>query len=216
MGILCFAAIGLIAATAACTTATPSTDLDFVTHASFFSGEMGTNPVVDPHAFVADSGQPAATGPQNIDHVAGFRPALLTDPEGSPIYNAQGVLLDGFTLGSWLGAGGTVSITPRDGKATIVVSLRGLRPGGTYSLFENHFDEKPVGFTPLDGTGTTNSFTASAEGTATVTVTTPHVPTHDNAVLVVYHSDGQNHGTERGSIGVNAHHQVIARIPDLG
>ncbi|MDQ3081551.1 MAG: hypothetical protein M3R07_04985, partial [Gemmatimonadota bacterium] len=62
MGILCFAAIGLIGATAACTTATPSTDLDFVTHASFFSGEMGANPAVDPHAFVADSGQPAATG----------------------------------------------------------------------------------------------------------------------------------------------------------
>ncbi len=213
LAILHFAAMGLIGATAACTTATPFTDLEFVTHASFFSGEMGINPAVDPHAFVADSGQPAAIGPQNIEHVAGFRPALLTDPEGSPIYNAQGVLLEGFTLGSWLAAGGTVRITPGDGKATIVVSLRGLRPGGVYSLFENHFDEKPVGFTPLDGSGTSNSFTASSEGTATVTVTAPHVPTHDNAVLVVYHSDRQTHGTERGSIGVNAHNQVITKIP---
>ena len=216
LAILYFAAMGLIGATAACTAATPSTpstDLEFVTHASFFSGEMGINPVVDPHVFVADSGQPAAIGPQNIEHVAGFRPARLTDPEGSPIYNAQGVLLEGFTLGNWLAAGGTVRITPGDGRATIAVSLRGLRPGGVYSLFENHFNEKPVGFTPLDGSGTSNSFTASPEGTATITVTVPHVPTHDNAVLVVYHSDGQTHGTKRGTIGVNAHHQVIVRIP---
>ncbi len=213
MSIHSVAAAVLIGATAACTTVAPSTNLDLVTHASFFSNEMGTTPAIDPHAFVADPTQPAAIGPQNIEHAAGFRPALLTDPPGSLIYNAQGVLLDGFTLDSWLGAGGTVRITPVDGKSTVVVTLRGLLPGGTYSLFENHFDEKPVGFTPLDGTGTTNSFTASAEGTATVTVAVPHVPTHDNAVLVVYHSDGQTHGTERGSIGVNAHHQVIARIP---
>ena len=37
----------------------------------------------------------------------------------------------------------------------------GLVPDGRYSLFENHFSGNGVKFTPLDGTATTNSFTAS-------------------------------------------------------
>jgi hypothetical protein len=35
--------------------------------------------------------------------------------------------------------------------------------------------------------------------------------THDNAVLVIYNSGGEQHGMERGCIGVDAHHQIIAR-----
>jgi hypothetical protein len=37
------------------------------------------------------------------------------------------------------------------------------------------------------------------------------MPTHDNAVLVIYNSGGQPHGMESGRIGVDAHHQIIAR-----
>ena len=84
---------------------------------------------------------------------------------------------------------------------------------GHYSLFENHFDQKPIGFTPTDGTGKTNNFIAKADGTATIAMTIPHMPTHDNAVLLVYHSDAKDHGAERGAIGVDAHHQIIVRIP---
>jgi hypothetical protein len=39
----------------------------------------------------------------------------------------------------------------------------------------------------------------------------PSVPTHANAVLLIYNSGGQPHGVERGHIGVDAHHQLIAR-----
>jgi hypothetical protein len=32
-------------------------------------------------------------------------------------------------------------------------------------------------------------------------------------VLLVYHSDGAEHGMQRGEIGQNAHHQLIMRVP---
>jgi hypothetical protein len=84
-------------------------------------------------------------------------------------------------------------------------------PNGHYSLFENHFSTTGVSFTPLDGKGSGNSFVAAADGTGTLTVVAPSVLTHDNAVLLVYHSDGQEHGDKRGAIGETAHHQLISR-----
>ena len=187
-------------------------ELTFETHAAFFSAESRQPKVLDPHAFVTDAAAPAATGPQGIKHVAGVRPALVDqDQKSAPVFTADNKPL-GFTLGEWLGATGKVTI---DGKEPVKLSATfvGLKPQGHYSLFENHFDEKPIGFTPTDGTGKTNNFVAKADGTASITMTLPHMPTHDNAVLLVYHSDGKDHGTERGSIGVDAHHQIIVRIP---
>jgi hypothetical protein len=51
--------------------------LDFTTHASFFSAETHQPKPLDPHVFVADASAAAAVGPQNIQHVAGIRPALI-------------------------------------------------------------------------------------------------------------------------------------------
>lgn len=187
--------------------------LDFVTHASFFSRETKQPSPLDPQVFVSDGTAPAAVGPQGIEHAAGFRPLLLGDPPGTKLSSAKGTPL-GFTAGGWLGATGHVTITPDSkGGATIRATFKGLRPGGTYSLFENHFDTKPVTFTPLDGKGTRNSFKAKRNGSATVTVHSPDMPTSVNAVLLVYHSDGKSHGESRGQIGVNAHHQLIAKVP---
>ncbi len=89
------------------------------------------------------------------------------------------------------------------GGAQIVASFKGLKPGGTYSLFENHFDTTPISFTPLDGKGTRNSFKAKRDGSASVSVRSPDMPTGVNTVLLVYHSDGKSHGESRGLIGVN-------------
>lgn len=179
------------------------------THAAFFSTETNQTKPVDPQVFVRDPAAAAGVGPQGIEHVAGFRPALIADPPQSELFNAKGHPL-GFTLGEWLGAKGTVDIAPDGRNVTIRVSS--LRPKATYSLFENHFDQRPIGFTPLDGTGSRNSFVAQPDGKATITVKTPQRLTRANAVLLVYHSDGEAHGTSRGDIGVNAHHQLIARI----
>jgi hypothetical protein len=188
-------------------------ELDFVTHASFFSQETKQPSPLDPQVFVADAAAPAAVGPQGIEHDAGLRPLLLSDPPDTKVNSARGTPL-GFTAHKWLGATGHVTITPDPkGGAKILASFKGLKPGGTYSLFENHFDTKPVSFTPLDGKGTRNSFKAKRDGSASVSVHGPEMPTGVNAVLLVYHSDNKSHGESRGQIGVNAHHQLIAKIP---
>ncbi|WP_026350209.1 hypothetical protein [Bordetella sp. FB-8] len=185
--------------------------LPFVTHAEFFSTETHQSPPIDPQVFVAQPSATAGVGPQGIAHAAGVRNARIGDAGSLHIVNAQDKPL-GLSLAAWLGATGKVTLMPmKDGHEKVKVLLSHLKPGGTYSLFENHFDQKPIGFTPLDGTGKTNSFVASRQGKATVTVIAPEPLTHDNAVLLVYHSDGKAHGMSRGNIGVDAHHQLIAR-----
>jgi len=188
--------------------------LTFVTHAAFFSQETHQTKPIDPQVFVRETASPAATGPQGIHHVAGVRPALIDqDPKDSLLFTAGGKPL-GFKLGQWLAAEGKVTITPKsDGTARVTASFSKLRPGGHYSLFENHFDQKPIGFTPLDGAGTSNNFIADKDGNARIGLVAPKPLTHANAVLLVYHSDRKSHGKQRGQIGVNAHHQLIARIP---
>lgn len=191
-----------------------SIDLPFQTHASFFSSETRQSRTLDPQVFVRDADAKPGVGPQNIEHVAGLRPAFVDESGSTPIYTARGKPLAPLTLGSWLGARGSVSITPRDGGgASVSAMFSGLRPGGVYSLFENHFEQKPIGFTPLDSTGTTNSFTAGTDGSARIELVTPTMPTGANAVLLVYHSDHEAHGASRGTIGVDAHHQLIAKVP---
>jgi hypothetical protein len=208
---ICLSVIAMVASQPV-RAASPLT-LKFVTHASFFSEETHQPKALDPHAFVKDPNAPAATGPQNIEHAAGYRPALLNDAASTPVFTAAGKPL-GFTFGRWLGAKGTVTITPlASGGARITAHFTGLRPNGVYSLFENHFDQQPVGFTPLDGTGKKNSFRAKPDGTARIAVAAPQMLTHANAVLLVYHSDRTSHGSSRGEIGINAHHQLIARLP---
>jgi hypothetical protein len=188
--------------------------LPFVTHASFFSSETHQPKPLDPHVFVRDPSVPVAVGPQNIQHAAGVRPALIAqDPKSTALVNAKGEPL-GFHLGEWLGAEGVATITPAaNGRVEISARFTHLRPGGHYSLFENHFDQQPVGFSPLDGAGKTNDFVARENGGAQITVVAPQALTHANAILLVYHSDKTSHGDQRGDIGINAHHQLIARIP---
>ncbi|WP_254073948.1 hypothetical protein [Burkholderia sp. S171] len=119
-----------------------------------------------------------------------------------------------MTLKEWLQARGSVTLVPRaDGREDVTVVLHGLKPGAQFSLFENHFDQNPTGFTPLDGTGNANSFAADSRGSASASMIAPAVMNHANAVLVVYHSDNMPHGSERGAVGVTAHHELIARLP---
>jgi len=211
----CIAAISLVGMGSLIATGAHAADdsrvLDFETHAAFFSKETQQNPPLDPQVFVAAPDAPAATGPQGIKRSAGLRNALVADAPALPVLTASGQSLD-MSLGAWLGAKGQVILTPQpDGRERVTVILSGLKPHGRYSLFENHFDQKPVGFTPLDGNGTDNNVVANAEGKAVLTAMSPTAITHDNAVLVVYHSDGKTHGKLRGDIGINAHHQLIAR-----
>jgi hypothetical protein len=204
------AAAGLLIASVGSSFAASPLKLEFVTHAVFFSAETKQPKTLDPQVFVEDASARETTGPQGIKHVAGVRPPLVEqDPKTSKLFNAEHQPL-GFELQSWLAATGTVSITEKDDKVMLDATFKNLQPNASYSLFENHFDTKPVTFTPMDGVRKTNSFTAKADGTASVTVTLPNMPTHDNAVLLIYNSGGQPHGMERGRIGMDAHHQIIA------
>lgn len=206
--------LGIVAAGRTRAWAAPQTahDLQFILHAVFFSDETHQAKPIDPHVFAKDSAASAGTGPQGIVHASGFRPGLVAGPVDVEIYNAQGKSL-GLTLADWFNAKGSVRITPNGAGARLDCVFTGLRPAGVYSLFENHFDQKPIGFTPSDAGGTSNSFSADANGGATISILAPTPLTHDNAVLLVYHSDSTTHGLERGEIGVTAHHQIIARLP---
>lgn len=187
------------------------TALVMETHAAFFSSETKQKSPLDPQVFVSSPGSAAAVGPQGIKHEAGLRSALIADNPALPIMTATGKSLD-MTLGAWLSAKGEVILTGQpSGSQKVTVVFSGLKPNGQYSLFENHFDEKPIGFTPLDGKGTDNNFIADRQGNAAVTTYAPKPLTSDNAVLLVYHSDGRTHAQSRGAIGVDAHHQLIVK-----
>jgi hypothetical protein len=188
------AAAGLLFASTTVGFAAAPLKMNFVTHAMFFSTESKQPKMLDPQVFVHDPAAEAATGPQGIKHAAGVRPPLIDqDPKSSMLYNADDKPL-GFDLQTWLSASGSVTISERDGKPVLEADFKGLRPNAQYSLFENHFDHTPVSFTPMDGTGKTNSFVAQPDGSAKVSMTLPDFPTHANAVLLIYDSEGQTHG----------------------
>ena len=185
----------------------------FLTHAAFFSVEAKLPNLVDPHVFAADANAAAATGPQGIMHASGYRPAFGVDDPSIPLSNADGKPL-GLTLEGWFSARGTVMLSATaTGDTIATLAFTGLVRGGRYSMFENHFALPAVTFTPLDGSAKANSFTAAADGSAHITLTIPGRVTHAEGILLVYHSDGVDHGQQRGQIGVTAHHQLIVRVP---
>src|SRR5215472_6135376 len=70
-------AVALTLVGAPATQAAGSQTLTFTIHAAFFSSETKQPKIVDPQVFVQDPASPAATGPQNIQHIVGVRPALI-------------------------------------------------------------------------------------------------------------------------------------------
>jgi hypothetical protein len=199
----------MIAMLAAATAVT----LTFVSHAVFFSSETKQIPRLDPQVFVRDAAAPAGTGPQSIDHDAGLRPALFSDPGDALLFGAHAAPL-GLTLKQWFAAQGTAEIVTLNANAqNVTVHFEGLSPYGVYSLFEIRYDQPATVFAPLDGVGTSNSFIADSGGGGGLTVLVTPPLTHANAIVLVFHSDGQPHGMSRGGVGVNAHSQLIVRLP---
>jgi hypothetical protein len=187
--------------------------LPFVTHAEFFSQATRRTPVIDPQIFIKQEALPEATGAQGIEHVAGERPAQLDDVPELPVLNARGKPL-GFTLGRWFAATGSVSFESLDtGGQRISVKFENLLPFGLYSLFRIAFTPAGAVFTPLDGTGTSNSFSAGAEGGAHLSIVANQPLAPGDAIVLVFHSDGRQHGDSRGELGVTAHQQLIVRLP---
>lgn len=209
LGLTTFGAAELVAFSVA---ADVPLDLEFMLHARFFSDETRQPAPLDPQVFVADEAAQGGIGPQGIQHESGLRPARFSDPGTAPLHNAHGRPL-GFNLADWFAARGTARVRQAVAGEMATCRFSFLRPHGLYSLFENHFDQKPIGFTPLDGTAAHNSFRADGAGSAHVELSVARALTHENALLLVYHSDDATHGMSRGAIGVTAHHQLIAPIP---
>jgi len=198
--------IGLLAVATAVT-------LTFVSHAAFFSTQANEVAALDPQVFVKDATSPAGVGPQDIQHDAGLRPALISDPPDSDLFNAQSAPL-GLTLNQWFSASGTVDIVPLNANAqNVIVHFQGLSPHGVYSLFENRPDQLGSVYAPLDGVGTSNSFVADAGGSASMTFLVTPPLTHGSAIVLVFHSDGSPHGMSPGGVGLDAHDQLILRLP---
>lgn len=186
--------------------------LRFESHGAFFSSETHQPVAIDPQVFVPTPGAAAGVGPQNITHALGLAPARLSGPPDTQLFTAEGKPLN-ITLGLWLGAAGTSEVEAVGERDRVTASFTGLIPGGLYSLFAVTFQPSGNTFAPLDGTGGSTNFVALSRGTARKTVLTPARLTHANAILLLYHSDGQTHGASRGAPGVTAHHQLIARVP---
>lgn len=187
-------------------------EMPFTTHATFYSKETKKATAVDPQVFVADPAATASAGPQNIEHVAGFRAARLEDAPESVASNAQGASL-GFTLGKWFAARGSADIaTLAAGNDRITFSFSRLIAFGRYSLFEVTLSPDGATFAPLDGEGTQNNFDAAVDGNATVAVTVPHHLAVGSAIVLVYHSDDLDHASSRGEIGLTAHQQLALRV----
>lgn len=184
----------------------------FVRHATFFSQETRRSPAIDPQIFVRDENAHAGAGPQGIEHVEGFRPARVDDAADAEAYNAQGIKL-GFTVDRWFAAAGEARIGPHAAGDRISCTFERLIAFGSYSLFRVVFSAEGATFTPLDGAGTANNFTAHVDGSADPIAFSPEVLESGNAIVLIYHSDGQPHGALRGELGVTAHHELIARLP---
>lgn len=121
----------------------------FELHMDFFSKETQQPTVIDPQVFAMSPGAAAGAGPQNIQHAAGVAPAQATDPDSTPLLDAQGSPLD-ITLGVWKAATGQASISCQGNTASVSAQFSKLLSNASYSLFDVHLRVQGAGrFTPL-------------------------------------------------------------------
>ncbi len=185
--------------------------LSFVPHAAFFSLRTKQRDLVDPEVFVSEPGAPPATAYEQIAHAAGIRNALMRDDGTQAARDANGRKL-GVDLQQWFTATGLVAFSPSQtpgGGVTMAAHFATLVPRGRYSLFRL----KNGAPQPLDGSGAENSFTAGADGVADVSLTLPRMPSHGELVILLFHSDGRDHGLQTGAEGIDAEPQLVLQLP---
>ena len=160
--------------------------------------------------YVHDASAPAETG--DAGHAYGLRPPADSDPDTAPLFNARG---DGIKtlLGTWRTADGSATFDQTREGVRVRAAFHGLVPNGRYSLFVRQMAVR-VGatYTPLDGVGNENSFTADAQGAAQANVPAPLQLPPGAQLVAFYHSDGVDHQSSLGNPGVNVHAQLILRV----
>lgn len=102
-----------------------------------------------------------------------------------------------------------------NGSERATSTLAGLIPSATYSTFVVHLKVQGAGrFTPWgNAAGTTDNFTASSSGTASPANTVTGCLGADSAAVIIWHSDGQTHGSTPGTLGVTWHNSLITALP---
>ncbi len=186
--------------------------LSFVPYAAAFSLESKEPQLVDPLVFVIAPHASPATGLLGIAHLPGVRNALMSDDPMQPALDANGKPL-GIDLQHWFAATGIAEVVPDGtGRARITARFTNLVPNGRYSLFTTRNARLETGIAPLDSGGRLNSFTASADGTGGIALVSS-VASHQTEMLLVFHSDRDEHVQLRGELGIYAHVQLAAPIP---
>jgi hypothetical protein len=164
-----------------------------------------------PQVFVQDDRAPAQSDGRGTV-IAGFRRLRTDDQPAAELFNGDGTSLL-FTLEKWRAATGTVDLAGDDTETKVNATFKRLIAFGRYSLFLRAGVEEGMRYSPLDGKGELNSFTADQEGAATLSAYTRRPLTAGAIVVVVYHSDAKDHGISPGIFGYNAHQQLVVRVP---
>ena len=164
-----------------------------------------------PQVFVRDANVQADTG--DNPHDAGLRTPTDNDPDSAPLSNAHGTSIKTL-LGIWRTAVGTLTFDPAPQGVNVRAVFHLLIPNGRYSLFVRQLAVRTGAvYTPLDVVGAENSFTADPQGNGQLAITTPLQLGPGVQIVLVFHSDGVDHQSSLGNPGVNAHAQLITRVP---
>jgi hypothetical protein len=164
--------------------------------------------------FVHDASAPAQPFGDGAGHAAGLRPPRETDSDAAPLFTATGTALN-TTIAGWRAAGGNVELDPTpDGGTRIRATFAKLIPRGRYSVFMRQLAGRSGAvLTPVDITGAADSFLTDVDGNGQITVTSPSSIPAGAQLVLIYHSDGVDHVSSVGNPGVNAHAQLITRVP---
>jgi hypothetical protein len=137
-------------------------------------------------------------------------------PAGSPL---------DFTLGEWLSASGTATLTCNNGNGSLRAEFQNLVPDGLYTMWNFFAGQQLAKFHTYDlpvgaPDGSEAAFKADEKGHAIYEVsfapclqgTTPQLMA---GLAIAYHSDGMTHGYEPGPMGNKSHVQLFTAIPPV-
>jgi hypothetical protein len=142
------------------------------------------------------------------DTASPMAPRLLAPHNVAFIANTTDGVPPGVTHDAWVGGHGTWSSATEDGMLQTHATFTGLVPNGHYSLFTRHTENKTLVIQPIDHSGVTNSFVASAAGAATITVTVSQQAVPGDEIMLIYHTDAADHPKTIGKLGTDAFVQM--------
>ncbi len=123
----------------------------------------------------------------------------------------------GLTLGQWLAAQGTGTLTATGGNYELKLAFRRLVPNGVYTMW---CDTLGGAHTPCGAPdGSENVIKADSSGNATFSARLTVAPAIIQKVGMVfglaYHSNGKTYSNEPGEFGVSTHVQLAVVVPPL-